>query len=358
MDIKLQVKGLDETIKKLSKLKDHIKPEVVDKGLDAVLTKDLTELKQELLSIVNEQMKTKVSTRTEDQQDVTSDMPKSDTEIIKHLTGLDISKFSDTKDFSTLTDSKVALIVNKTFKQQMSGGSGGPTSRMSSGVNLRLTMDAMDTFDTQYAKAVDYFNTAMFVFVDNGITYYYVNPGIDMTNYVKVVCSRDTGNTPGAQKRWDTHAEKRGYADWTLLSPGVDLIKDKFIKLNDVADAVKEGDYDKAQNFLNRAGLSTSKTETFESKLDDLKKKQNLAPSVQAYNNIVRLVRNLKLEKKITKSQNTYILVSAFDETIEDYSNFQDRLREEVLMWKIDNEQRWVQALVGVILNVIKDLLR
>jgi tetratricopeptide (TPR) repeat protein len=357
MSLKITVDNL-EALALVDKIKKNLKPQVINKSLDTTLSADLAKLKIKLLSMLNNEQKSKVEVKNQSLGDTQINIKKSDEELIKHLTGVDLSKASQTKDYNTLADGKLAVITNKIASKPIDPLNGSPASRMSSGVNLRLPIGEADSFESQYNQALNYYNNATFVFFDNnGKANYYVNPGIDMTRFVKVVCSRETGNTGKSSDKWDSHRDKRGFADWTLLKEGVEEIKKKFINITDVIEKLKEGDYDEAKHIYSRVSKNNSQTDIF-NKIDELKDKKSLAPSVQSYNNIVKLIRNLKLEKTIKKDSVSYTLVSTYDETEKDYANFQDKLREEAMLWQISNEHKWIYTLVEAMVKLIEKSVR
>jgi hypothetical protein len=264
------------------------------------------------------------------------------------------------------------MVTNRTLqKVQIDNMTGSPTSRMSSGVNLRLPMSPADTFENQYAQAVSYYNNAIFAIVDNsGKVNYYQNPGIDMTQYVKVVCSNKPGDTERSRQVFDRYKDGtrpggressgkiQDFADWTLLKDGLDKVKSSFINVTDVIDKVKEGEHSEAKAVLEKVSQRATASNNLAEKVDDLKDNKKLDPSVQSYNNIVKLLKNLKLEKSVKKDRTFYTLVSQYDENVEDYEKFQERLIREVRLWKIENEQSWVQELLKSIRKLVEKSLR
>lgn len=358
MSLKISVDNI-KALQGIQKIKDQLKPEVINKSLDQQLSADIAALKQNLLSLLNKDQKSKVEVKDQSLGETQIQVRQSDQEIIKHLTGVDIAQVSKTRDYNTLADGKVAVIANRTAKHGLVDHLNGPAaSKMSSGVNLRLPIGEADTFSSQYNQALQYYNNSMFVFVDdNGKSNYYVNPGIDMTPYVKVVCSTEGGDTTKSNNRWDVHRTNRGSADWTLFSTGVAKIKKDFINMTDVVDKVKEGDYEEAKNLYNHISKGSSKTDVIE-KIDNLQKNENLNPTTDAYNNTIKLIKNLKLQKTIKEDSVSYTLVSTYDETTKDFENFQDKLREEASLWQISNEQIWIKTLVEAIVRLANNSMR
>ena len=94
-------------------------------------------------------------------------------------------------------------------------------------------MDANESFDDHFNKAKNFYNEALYVFTDGaGNTKYYANPGVDLSQYVKIVCSRETGDTQKSRNRFDTHKDRRGYADWALKGEVINRIYNSFIDVS------------------------------------------------------------------------------------------------------------------------------
>jgi len=360
MSIKITV-DYQKALAGFEKIKKQLRPEVINKSLDPTLTIDLAKLKLKLFNMLNNDQKSKVEIKNQALGETQVTIKKSDQEVIKHLTGIDIDKVSMNKDNNTLADGKVAVISNKTIRATLDKRTGTSLTglKMPSGVNLRISMNEIDSFDSQQARAENYFNEAVYVFVDaNGKSNYYKNPGIDMKSYIKVVCSKDSGKTGPSEQRWNTGTSNRGFADWTLLTEGVDRIKRNFINITDVVDKIKEGDHEEAKSVLEKVSQRSTTTTTVASKIDNLKENKDLSPSVSSYSNIVKLIKNLKIEKTIKTDSVIYTLVSTYDETIKDYGSFQDKIGQEANLWQVSNEKHWIQAIVNSIVRLAVKSLR
>jgi len=357
MEIKISEKGLIDTEKLIADLTKTIKTQVIDVALDSELNKDLQTLKANLMTTITKELVSPVPVQTTDAGEEQVPVKKSDQEMIKHLTGVDLSKINKTKDFNTLADGKLAVVQNK-VKTKIDKSTGDSTSKMSAGVNLRLPMSQGDTFENQYSRALNYYNNAMFVFTDsNNRTNYYLNPGMDLTPYIKVVCSTEAGDGKPSTDRWD-RISKNGtdHADWTLLRSGLDVVKQSFINITDVVDKMKEGDFDTASGVLQKVGQKSQSVGTYTEKIDNLKNDTKLDPTVSSYNNAVKLIRNLKLEKSIKKDRTFYTLVSTYDADSKDYQDFQQKLMSEVKMWKLANQQKYVATMIKAIVTKLRSL--
>jgi hypothetical protein len=198
----------------------------------------------------------------------------------------------------------------------------------------------------------------MFVFTDNNNKVnYYLNPGMDLSSYVKVVCSTEAGDGKTSTDRFDRIAKHGSpHADWTLLRSGLDVVKQSFINITDVVDKMKEGDFDTASGVLQKVGQKSQSVGTYTDKINDLKNDTKLDPTVSSYNNVVKLIRNLKLEKSIKKDRTFYTLVSTYDADSKDYQDFQQKLMSEVKMWKLANQQNYIAIIIKAIVTKLRSL--
>ena len=353
-EIKVNLKAKED----LEKLTKAIRKDVIENGLDKVISADVESLRATLRYIINEGIRRDTDVQQPvDPKELKLNIAKSDEEIIKLLTGLDLTKFAKTKDFSTLVDAGVVMV----FDRQRDGFkvnefSGHP---MSSGVNLRLPMSSLDTFESQQAMAHNYFNGSLFIFQENGRLQYYLNPGVDLSRFIKIVCSNQAGDNKRSRDKFDQHAQRRGYADWSLLAEGLNEVKKNFINLNDVIDKIKEGEIETAQIVMNRfAGSRGNNVGQYIEQLENLKQKKNVDVSTEAYINIVNLIKNLRLKKRITKENVTYTLISFYNEDGEDVGDFFKKMNTALGLWKITNHRRWFQTLVTETEKVIKRITK
>jgi hypothetical protein len=358
MEIKANYQLLVEDVKKLAK---ELRIGIED-GLDHQLDEDVDELKSTLKGLINEGITTTVDKDDpkSSASDTLSGMPRSDAEIIKYFTGLDVSKYMKSKDVTQLVDSGVSFVYdrNKLLQNNMNPS----FSRMSSGVNLRLNMSDFDTFEAQLQKAQDYFNNSMFVMEINGEIRYFMNPGIDMTPYVKVVCSNQVGDTARSRNRFDRLRDgssrqnnKGSYADWTLLADGLQVVQKQFIDITDVVQNIKQGDFQAASDLIKSKDLGRVKTEEVSDKVENLKDGKLPDSTSAAYINIISMINNLKIKKTISEYKTTYTLFTDFNEGLEeDTEKFFDTLKEQIYVWKIDNEEVWIKAVIEAINKVVE----
>ncbi len=216
-------------------------------------------------------------------------------------------------------------------------------------------MSEMDTFDSQFGAAQNHFNNTIFMLEEGGKMNYYLNPGINLTNHLKVVCSRDTGDTDKSRKKFEKHRVRRNYADWTLTAEGLGVVKNKFIKLNDVVDSIKDGRYDDAIAILNSHKVSNDKVQKVADEIKNIKTSKNLKPDTQAYVNIVTLINNLKVRKTTSENKTTYSLYTNYGNELSDTEEqFLDTIKTEIFLWKISNEQRWIDTITKAINRVVE----
>jgi hypothetical protein len=341
VELRANLKAKDD----LERLIKSIRTDVIENGLDKTLSQDLEVLRTNLRNIVNKAIRTEIDIQDKkDPKEQKINIPKSDEEIIKMLTGFDLTKFAKTKDFSTMTDAGIVMKFDRqadSFKVNQS-----TAHPMSSGVNIRMPMGALSTFEAQQSAAYNFFNQSMFIIEERGKLTYYLNPGINMSQYIKIVCSNQAGDNQRSRDKFDQHAQRRGYADWTLLAEGLEVVKKNFINLNDVVDRIKEGDIEEAARIMNHhAGPRAHNSLKYVQTIEDLRQNKGVQPSTQAYLNIVNLVKNMKIHKRITKEKVTYTVVSTFNDD-QDYGDFFQKMDTALSIWKITNHRRWFNSLV------------
>lgn len=341
--IQMTLKAKLPSQKDLEYLKQAVRKEVIETGLDKALEVSVKELQATLLNIVNEGIREKVEVPDpQSLEELALNIPKSDFEIIKHITNVDVSKFVKTKDYSTLSDNNVVMLFDRTKDRYKVNEFS--THPMSSGLNLRIPMGAMDTFSTQYNKATNYFNNSLYIIEERGQLNYYMNPGINLTQQVKVVCSNQTGMAQRSVDKFEQHRTNRGYADWSLKANTVNIIKNNFINLSDVVGRIKEADFEGAQLVLDEYAHLSKKAYDLRDKIDELNKNKGLEQGTEAYFNVVNLVKNLKILKTVEAEKVLYHLIS--NRTLEEgYANFLDKLNFELSFWKIHNQKKWLAVL-------------
>lgn len=332
----------------LKKFNDQIQNELIEKGLDKAIDHSLWKLKADLKYFINEDVRGTSAHQPRTTSDTSlTNMPKTDQDIIKYLTGLDVGNLSKTKDYTTAIDSNV--VVSNNLR-----------------VRLRLPISDYETFDQNYQRALDYFNKAIFVFVDgSGNVSYYLNPGIDLTSFVKVVCSRDTGDTTKARNKFDKYKNSNNmprqgdseigrFADWSLKQDAVSMIKSKFINITNVVKDIKEGNTEGAKSRLRLESAGALNKDIVE-KVNDIDDKSKLSPELAIHSNIMSLINNLKIEKKLSPKLTQYELVSSYSD-LEDKKSlkFFDEVHNLINTWIINNTNYWIEAFIKIAQDIIK----
>jgi hypothetical protein len=358
MSIKIEVRDKN-IIADLKKITKNIR-QSIEQGLDNSLDKDLDILKAELKSIINSNINLKV-VKEEDPHKSTINIAKSDAEIINQITKRDLSKIKTTKDYSEMVNSGITIIADR--KNLKNKGLDATSSVMSSGANLRLPMSAESTFENQMQLAINHFNNSIFILEENGKLYYYMNPGIDLSKYVKIVCSRDTGDTERSRKKFNLYKNGRSsgsrgqakdHADWTLLKDGIDVIKTKFIRLDTIIDDIKDSKYEDAIETINKKNLSNSKVQDIKEEIDNIKSKSNLLPTTKSYSNIITLINSLKIRKRISNYKTSYTLFSVDIENSKEEEDFITAIKREIYLWKISNENHWIDVIIKAVNRSLK----
>lgn len=343
---KIEFTADSKILEVFSEFIEDFRRKVILNGLDESLSESVEELKKELSYIINEKIPSVDATKTSSTLGLPElNMPKSDQELLRHFTGVDIDKIRNTKDYTSGIESNV--VVSDNYR-----------------IRLRLPIGPYESVEENYARAVKFFNESVMVFKDShGNMQYYVNPGIDISQHVKIVCSRDNGVTVKSADKFEKYKNSNNmtrqqnsdigrYAEWSLKQSGVAAIKGSFINITPAIESIKNGDYDEAMHILS-GNKNGNKISSFIDKTYDLKNNNDLHPSTALYNDIIKLIRELKIIKKIDEDEVTYSLFTKYSGN--DDSNFFEEMDRKLVLWKIDNEQKWLKALMSAAEKVIED---
>jgi len=337
-----------------NKLKKEIETNVLDRGLDKVLEKSKRTLAKKLFNIISEIKENRKFT-AEDIEEGIVDIPKGEEEILKHLTGVNIQQFNKTKDFTTITDSEIVFA----HKNQGTGAARR--------VRLRIPMNPGDSYQSQLNQAKTFFNKTIFAIPNEaGEMKYYVNPGIDLSKHVKVVCSTQRGDdqTSESEDRFNRVTSDKDYAEWSVFQNTIEeIIEKSFIDITPIINDIKKGDSEEAVIKLNRE-KKTQKIDELRERVTRIQNNQELEPGMEAYNNLTGLIRTLRITKKRTKTSVIYSLEADFNEpnelsqsaqgSVNLERQFFDRLKSAIAIWKLNNVDHWVNALVKEIVQTIK----
>jgi hypothetical protein len=321
----------------------------IENGFDYILKSSAKELQIDLKYLVNNKMpsdKKEEIINNEDNTQVT--LPKSDEDLIKHLTGVDLKKVRKNRDFTSSIDANVVVSKDNRLK-------------------LRFPISEFETFDENYVRAKQYFNNAIFVFKQGTKTRYVLNPGIDLSNYIKVVCSTDVGDTPRSEQVFESYRDSKKrprqnasetgrYAEWSLKQEGVKQIlnsKSGFIDLTDIIDTIKNGKLEEVEEKLARIQPSIQ-TQQIKQKLDELKT-GNTSPNMQAYLNIIKLINSIVVTKKVTKNKVNYFLqANSTNTNSTEYDDLYSELLRQIKLWTTVESPEWQAAFIEKAKELIK----
>lgn len=348
-----------DTFKEFQK---DLRKEVIETGLDSVLSKSLIELRTNLKFIINERVTsapeqidgTNVRSQTVNElnQSFVS-IPKSEEELVKFLTKgkADPSKYNKAKDYTTLSETGMV------FGHKNRGGDS------SNRVTLRMEIGPDETVESQFNKARAFFESAVFAFPQPGGKFgYFVNPGIDISQFVKIKCSTLTGfgdadpfegMSPAQRFQRDTHT--KGYAEWTLKQDAVNAIRKSFLNITDVIDLLKDGDYDRAKQVIDRIDKN-NKLGEFKEQIDKLEARKDLPSTTQGYTNAIKLINNLRISKKISQEDVVYNLISDYDDfsAQQEGVDFFAYVLRAIRSWVAEKEDEWFNTLVKDVERLIK----
>lgn len=348
-----------KTIDDLAKFKDDFRQEIIERGLDQPLEESLTTIQQELKTFVNEEVRErKHKQRPFEAQQGDIDIPKSEETILKTLFGINVDKFAQPENHADLGRSKIVFAHGSSNV----GGTGR--------VRLRVPMRDGSTPGDHKIAATKFFNDSVYAMRSRqGNMNYYINPGVNVDNYVKVVCSTDTYDfetgepiTEKTKKRFDQYKENTAelenpHAEWTLKQGFVNDIPKKFLNVTAIVNEVKNGNIDRAREILNKRG-ATARINEIKGRLDrrlkEIQEKVDVAPDEQSYLEIIDLITNFKISKRIGKSEVTYTLTSSVSPSNKGTEKFLDVINTRISRWISVNQDIWFKKLVNKVDTLIK----
>lgn len=302
----------------------------------------LQSLKSNLTKLVNKQITGKPIELPGNVSKFT--IPKSDETYIKQLLKIDLDKVRETKDFKTLISSNV--VIAKKFGEN-------------SFTTLQTKIKTADTFESQYRKALNFFNRKNLVYsiVDNnGNVRYYINNGFNIKDHVKIFCSTETGDTKRSRERFNLDKRTKGTSDWRLTAEGTRFIQNNFLDITDIIDEVKEGNYDQAQIEVDSKNLVNERLDELKESIDDVKNNENVGADVQVHKEIIELINNLNIKKISSKNSIKYELTSSVSGKV--YSNTQTwfEIQKLMMIWKVSNYDKWIKVLENSIEKHLKSI--
>lgn len=340
--------------------KKDFRKQIIERGLDEPLSKTADQLRTELLFVVNEKIRaTNPATSVQGTEtpsnnglnQPTVSIPKSEDELIKFLTEgkTDPSKYNKAKDYTTLSETNIVF------------GHGSQGTGAANRVTLRMEIGDDETVQSQYARAKEFFQSSLFALPGPaGGMNYYMNPGIDISQFVKIKCSVFTGDGDtkarkglSPQERFDRNKTGRGYAEWTLKQDAVEVIRKNYINITEVINFLKQGDTDRAKAIVDLVDKD-GKLDTIKQQIDKLESGTNVPSSTQAYNNAVNLINNLKIIKKVNQEDVIYTLVSDFSDFENNEVDFYTQIMNSIRSWGVEQEDYWFNSLVKKAEELIK----
>lgn len=349
MGIQIKVK-YDKDLLDMNDLKRHIVNNAVF-GADKALDKAVDQLKSTLMKLVNQDIKTFDSTASTqpDGSEIAQNMnvPKSKSDLVKHIFGEDLKNADYYKAGSktkTVNDNSNVFVVEKgRIKAWQSVGDGSTLAGEEGKFRNRL-LDGI---------VIDNATGRMFK----------LNP--NTVKGIKLECSRDTGQTVDSEKKFEAYKNsdkisrrKEGpdgrLAVWTVRQEDVNFMMNHAISIDDIIEKIIEDDYDTAVALLQKINTKGEMTQPLE-KIRDLKENKNLSPDMESYMAILKLIRNLKIEKKMMKTVTRYTLFSNYDvASVEKNQKFLDSFRQEITLWLASNQDDWFKQMVDQVAKALE----
>lgn len=351
-----------DTFDTFKEFKKQIRTQIIETGLDIPMGLSAKELKAELQYVVNKKItmnKPEVITGSNSTQQAINDLnqpsvniPKSEEELIKFLTNgkADPSKYNKAKDYTSLGETGMVF------------GHGSKGTSKANRVTLRMEIEPDETVESQHQKATKFFEEALFALPNaTGDVSYYMNPGIDLAQFVKIKCSVLTGYDDIKTRKGLNPVERfekvkangRTYAEWTIKQDAIDVVRKNYVNITEVMNFIKSGDIDRAKQMIQLVD-KTQSLGVVREQLDKLQTGIGLPATTQSYTNAIKLVNNLKIVKKVTQEDVTYTLYSSYDDFASNEGDFFEFIQKAIRNWTVDHEDYWFNSLVKRVEKLIK----
>jgi hypothetical protein len=332
-----------------------IRKGLIENGMDLPLKESLDDLKLKFRSLVNDGLGTNVKTSTlgsPQEQEIT--VPKTTEEIVKAMTGADISQYNRSKTHTDLMQSKLTIMNNyENLKAENSYLS----------TRFRMQIDQNETFESQHEAARTHFNGCVYVFKNSdGTLKVLINPGVDLTPYLKLVCTTDTGDTTKARNKFEHYKKNKRetgqhYAEWALTDAGAKYVQRNFIDVSTLVNAVRDNDTIAVDNLLNNIKSKAIRTD-LKDKIQGIQSGEATTPGIRHINNINKLIANLEIKKVIEPTKVTYTLVTSIESDLETSDgntkqDFLDKIKAEIKLWQVGHEKVWFEKFVKVAVEIL-----
>lgn len=346
VDIKFDVKD-KALIDDLKKFANELKTEMT-KALDPVLNNAVDELKANLMTIIDQTINVASTLPEGTKVPAGLNVSKTKSDLVKFIFGEDLTKadyFQRSLGNKTVSDSsRVFVYDNGRIK------------------NWQTVSDS-----STYAGQENTFKERLIggIIIDAATGSMY-KPHPDDIKGIKLECSKDTGETLNSDKKFNAYKQggdisRRKYdapytrtAVWTVIQADAKRMVSGGFPLDPLLAKIQEGDFATATELLtlnNKGGAFNDALE----KLQDLKKGTGLSGDLQTRQRVVQLINNLKIRKSISEYTTKYVLFSNYDSAVEESENrFFELMRQEIFLWKINNEDALFKALLKAADKVIR----
>lgn len=336
LKIGIEVKGnLPVTFPQFKRM---IRKTVIEDGMEVPLNESLEDLKIELKDLINNEIKNTSKDATSNTvTEHNINLPIGDSEILKHLTNIDTTTVNTNKDYTNLSEGGFIVIRDKR-------------------AIIRMPITDSQTPEEVFSKASALFSKSIFCEkLGPSVKYYLPKEDFDITKWVKVYCSTDTGMTDKSKKRMESFKEK-GYIEFRLKQAGVDEMTKNAIDMNPLMEEIKAGNYEKAEQMTNNI-RTLDKSLNIEQKVIDLADKRAVVPEIDTLNKLNELITNLRIKKKITQKGSEYSLESNYsDDPSKVFENAIEEIKRNIEIWKATNYNIWTRKLSEVVIRVLQHL--
>lgn len=337
--------NFDKDIKDFADLRKHIRRNA-EFGLDKVLDTTVEDLKSTLLTYINQTVTS--STVGQDQsEDIPSilNISKAKNALIKYIFGQDISQ----------SDYEAKGLGNKTVNDNSN------VFILKDGrIKAWQTVGDSSTLESEEAKFRNRLINGIIIDENNG-KIYKLRP-IDIKG-IKLECSKDVGFTLNSQTKFDAYKNSgkvtrrkdgpdQRLAVWTIKQEDLQSMMQNALSIDTLVQKIMNGEEESVINILDSLNQNNEMSEAIQ-KVKNLKLKKELTPDILVYQDIISLIKNMKISKAQTSTNSgttKYILSSNYGDKAEENTKFFDEMRQQIYTWMLNNEEYWFKSLMDQVI--------
>jgi hypothetical protein len=335
MEVKMKHNFFSEA-ELIKTLKKDVK-EAAFSGVDKAAMASLLELRSSLLEQVKQmQDRSSQTGKQVNPNNKKPDMPKYRVDIISHLFGKD---YADLEIFKSSTRNNFPTQFGKGFYIINEG-------RFETAMSIQAGWKPED-YKRQFKNSLE---NSLFVDPSSGQILLMDLSAFDGVKFKCEYKGRDEDQRlNNAVKNGETHIIVSAY------KANFERAMTKAVPIGTVADMILEGKFSQAKDVLSKLSHIPTAKSALE-KIDDIKNGTltDASEDFVALTNTIKLIKNIRIEKKVRNNTIDYLLVSTFNEQGASFEALFQQLQSQISLWLINTQEKLVQEIIKSITAAIE----